>query len=121
MAKIFPVLGYVTFVMLQQMVPTEVTKSPDFLYYLFQTGVAGVLFIVWRISHTTATKQMQQFMEQMGVQYKDALERNNKIVDALFSMVREDTKYKALIAETISRFEMKLSNYIAENDKRSSK
>jgi|GEM_PF-5195902 hypothetical protein len=113
MAKIFPVLGYVTFVLLGQMLPTtEATKSPDFLYYVFQTGIAGILFIVWRITQTSSAKQMQQFMEQMSIQYKDALTRNNQILDQLFSILQEDAKYKALIAQTIASFESKLSNQL---------
>lgn len=128
MAKIFPVVGYITFVLLGQMIPsTEATKSPDYLYYIFQTGVAGVLFVVWRITQKSSTDAQQKFVEQSSAQYveifnqlktvhKDAMDQNNRILDKMFSILQEDVKYKALIAQTIASFESKLSNHLKSRD-----
>jgi hypothetical protein len=121
MAKIFPILGYVTFSLMQQIYPESF--KPDFSYYLFQTGIAGVLFFIWFITQKTSAKSQKEQSERTAKQYaeifeqlkevhKNSMEQNNKILDRMFSIMQEDIKYKALIAESIARFDTKLSNHI---------
>jgi hypothetical protein len=149
MAKIFPILGYMTFVLLEQLLPVqEVISKPDFAYYAFQTGIASVLFTVWFITQKTssklqkdqaektanqyaeifkqlkdvhkdsmdlqrdqsdkASKQFAAIFEQQKEIHKNAVEQNNRTLDRMFSIMQEDIKYKALIAETMTRFQTTL-------------
>jgi uncharacterized membrane protein SpoIIM required for sporulation len=121
MAKIFPIAGYITLSLIEQMIP-EVFK-PDYSYYLFQTGIAGVLFFVWFITQKNSAKLQKEQTENTAKQFAEIfksmkdmqqgyLEQNNKTLDRMFSVMQEDIKYKALIAESIARFDTKLSNHI---------
>ena len=124
MAKIYPILGYVTLVLIEQLNPITDILKPDISYYLFQTGMAGVLFVVWYITQKTSAKQQKEQAEKTAEQYRDIfnqlkevnkshLEQINKVLDRMFSIMQEDVKYKALIAESIARFDTKLQNHIS--------
>jgi len=117
MAKTFPILGYLTFFLLQQ-VP-EIIAQPNVVYYIFQIGIAGILFGVWRITQKSAVKQQKEQSEQTAnqfaelfEQFKDAqktsMDQNNKILDRMFSILQEDVKYKARLAETMTEFKTTL-------------
>ncbi|MCF8265826.1 MAG: hypothetical protein K9I99_15105 [Melioribacteraceae bacterium] len=142
MLKIFPVLGYVTMVLLQQLMPTTPNiNHPDYMYYIFQTGVAGILFIVWKTTHSSSVKAQKETTEAMGKQFseifsqmkainndstkraaeifeqmrsihKDAIAQNNETLNKMFALMQEDVKYKAMIATTTSGFDQKLTNHI---------
>lgn len=121
MAKIFPIIGYVTLAIMEQSVPDFF--KPDYSYYLFQTGIAGVLFFVWFITQKNSAKLQKEQTENTAKQFVEIfksmkemqqgyLEQNSKTLDKMFSIMQEDIKYKALLAETVSRFDTKLSNHI---------
>lgn len=129
MTKIFPIIGYITFVLIQNMNPVfDAAKNPDVLYYIVQTGVAGILFVVWRITQQSSVKTQKESSELMRIQFteifeqlktvhKDGMEANKVTLDRMFSIMQEDIKYKALIAESIARFENQLANHIKEGKK----
>ncbi len=98
MAKIFPLLSYISFVLLQQLQQFQPPGLP-YLDYLVQGGIAGVLLFIWYHTTKSTERQTKQIYEQM-----------NKTTDAILEIVKEDTKYKALLAQTLTSLEDKIDN-----------
>jgi transposase len=56
-------------------------------------------------------QSQQQFtsaLEQSQKQFEEALAQNNKNYETIFSIFREDVKYKAMLSEVLTKLEIKL-------------
>lgn len=129
MAQNFPILGYVTFALLQTLMP----GGTDLVTIVTQLGVAGLLFYVWRSTHTTSVKQQAEMLQQiatsqtsvlthMGDQFssiftqmktihENSVAQNEATVNRLFSVMHENQKYISMVAEILSRMEEKIDSH----------
>ncbi|MFH0733235.1 MAG: hypothetical protein V1773_01015 [bacterium] len=99
-------------------------------------GISAILFIIWFFTvkyfskqhddtikihqeqfNQTLEQNSQQFSKTLLLnqeQHKIALQQNQNTLDKMFTLLQEDVKYKALLAETLTKLENKIDTQIKD-------
>lgn len=105
---------------------TSEFKEGSFVQYLIiNGGIGGILFIIWWFTYKMSVKQAKDAITQTQAQHEQTLQimqkqfdaslvQNQKASERMFAIQIEDAKYKAMIAENIT----KLSTQIELQDRR---
>lgn len=91
--------------------------NTELLKILGNGGIPVILFVIWFFtfkqsgkSYEQSREQFEEALRQSQKQFEEALAQNNKNYDTIFSIFREDVKYKALLTEMLAKIEIKLDS-----------
>jgi hypothetical protein len=105
-----------------------------------QGGFAALFFLVWYFTfkHAKAQQkeaadtlhkqftdtllqsqaQFENVLKQNQTQHSEAMAMNQRTLDKIFALWTEDIKYKALLAETLTKLETKIDLYKAAKEEK---